>query len=1806
MMPTLLEQIYDYSSNIKTALYELPQLPSVLRSFKEYQLSSKLLDIRERFVEMLQQPYVNESTRINLAGIETCSFYYGIELPTKDNLPSTVNTAYYLTDNVLYYVHREPDNSLTISQINDDSEQLTILKQELTSKEFNLKENEQFRVVEKQLTTKHKTIIKEIFEHTTELESLPCAFYLINTPPRIEDIPQDIEHAYFLSNDHLFYFCRSIDFIEQIDQTSEEIEQLKQQFLSEKIAPANIVTNQPVYQCLSREQKDVITSLTGHVNKEIEPFANFKQQPKQIIQLKEVINALWHAQKAFEDLENLDNFNVTPSKKDLSILYNRVISHSYQASYLLTHLDFNFVSMFEKEINEILTLMLSSQQELTTEDNPELNKDNPEDRSEENDGVFSKLVTGVSTAREKLIDAWKSEEPSELATIINTEDLSVFNLGKITGTVVDQLDPKKESVDFDFITDLGGVLPKKIQDITNYCIKQLQNEKTILEYSTPIKETFDNAKVKELRNYAQELVSAIDNLQDNKAFLTFKGTKSLIMILHHITIISSNILEQTNYMSEASQDIIREQLALLKYTYLPQLFALTDQMENEFLLTPGTLSLPIRNKIIPLYTLLTRYASNLVNFSERGEELLTLENVRFIENRLKPTRQRLNQSNKKLFISAEIKEASKTFFKIIEKSDYAGNHIASFSAVDKEALKESFFYLQPYLEKLDLTLSNEIVKELLTGNNSSWNEYIPFTKTPPHKAHVDNILNIKNKLLDSITSDINTHKFDKKLNKKMIESVYKHANIELCTYSDLKTNTILCDEIDLLKLTPTVTDEATNNVEFTIVNNKFKIINDTAGLSWKKSFDLYIHYREQKHKIKFAQESFDKFLALLENSPTTPLHLFSTELKIELRNLYLIFQPYFIQTYHNESTNESGEILFDINMVRSLQINSSKAPSEFYNYDTFTKPRSKTNNPTIKEHFKAELASSFNFYKERYKDYKALTTEKISHREKPLEINEELSKRASYVLKSTQLSTIVKKFKEKFVPEITSRLNKNVLNKLEHLPKQVPFPEVETPNLVLAEEKQVINIKRLYNAIYHLEEIFQALEELKDDSYESVYVSYLLVAYKHIDALIDLTYKFKDDPYMSLVSSEFLTKIKHSYNSLVSEVEPYIEDTSTAFGSNNGIKINALWYPMHAFMLIPEHIHALKREYPFTPEELDTVRAQTKKTVLTIEKIIDDSNSYFKLLLHAPTMYGLFQDLKQRLAEFAKISYENIDSNLDNLNKDIFARILMETDKWEDELGLKAGTLSEPIKKVLDEFYKGLLNNLGLVSERHIGYVCSLDVYDQRKSANQDRYQQAKKNQQKIQEQKIKLNKLNSAIKNYVFYKSLPAYFTDPYKEIIISMYEDFELILEENNTIYKPPLTSSHYVDVLINEHQNSAIENLPKIVEVILQHVRNQPVDNKDNIDKLIKLQFLINKYQTLKGRLLFPLDKELIEQTELELIERYQELEPLIKKFAHLYVPSKSSASLIDELINQDFPEKKVKNIAAMVDTVCHHFEGLDKSYQLEIDIMRDKSNYLVQQKEAQLRLNEEFVANYIKETFYEQCDFITAQPTLLIDFDLEYAKKLNEFLHGFEQEITQSCLTNPPIPDIKQHIEERLNIKTTEFETTNLKQYAQLDNVLSALKEFKTYLRYNHKKIKKDEWTIYESKNTLPNKLRHIQELKKLAQDNSISPEQRIIKLREHINSPLFKRIILKEKPANLLTSVWFVRCVISLLQALHLYTPSHVKNYHRLEDSISEKPKLKYNRHEFGFFPSSEKKPLPAPLAAAAEEPPAEIPLQPTL
>ncbi|MDR3501010.1 MAG: SdhA [Legionella sp.] len=568
------------------------------------------------------------------------------------------------------------------------------------------------------------------------------------------------------------------------------------------------------------------------------PFTDFELEPDNITQIKKLINALYYARLSFIDLEHLDIRDLRKATPNVQLLLSNTIETTYEASYLATHLDVDLKEMFRDELDFILPHLAQVQQ--LAEKNAQATKD--------------------------------AIQPYPIAKTV----------GEATGKTVDQLRPLGGDVDYNFLTEFSALLPSYINQLTE----------KIESYSSEIRQNepkLNQKKLDEIQNAALHLLNDIENLKGNKILVSLKFLNYIHILRNLITLVMST-LEQVGELSEFSQDVVCGKLSQIKYDVLPKLFGLVDKIEVNCMLNPGTLSAPLMANAQKLYEALVYLPKKAIDFKTRGEELLQIEDSRFIELRLELAYKRIDTANKTLYKTKQAQDAIDAFFDELEKAEHQNLSLHQLPEPVREQLISHYKIFKPYVERLDLDLNDQMSAGLLGPKawssyttRSAWASYISrpwsFITRALDPDHVSFILPKRAALSALINKNEATQLFHIRLNRDLIDSVYKNAQLALYPYNR-QTNVYTLDETIPLGIKQ---DEAPLTIE------------KTQLLTLRKNFI-----------------SFNKLIkrATREDQTHLTLNQLSNETKIRLRNLYNKLSPYLpYLTTHKEDLQKFEQYL---------------------------------------------------------------------------------------------------------------------------------------------------------------------------------------------------------------------------------------------------------------------------------------------------------------------------------------------------------------------------------------------------------------------------------------------------------------------------------------------------------------------------------------------------------------------------------------------------------------------------------------------------------------------------------------------------------------------------------------------------------------------------------------------------------------------------------------------------------------------------------------------------------------------------------
>jgi hypothetical protein len=464
-------------------------------------------------------------------------------------------------------------------------------------------------------------------------------------------------------------------------------------------------------------------------------------------------------------------------------------------------------------------------------------------------------------------------------------------------------------------------------------------------------------------------------------------------------------------------------------------------------------------------------------------------------------------------------------------------------------------------------------------------------------------------------------------------------------------------------------------------------------------------------------------------------------------------------------------------------------------------------------------------------------------------------------------------------------------------------------------------------------------------------------------------------------------------------------------------------------------------------------------------------------------MINLYREFKGRLAEFINTLHDSAKSNLGEFHHNVFTPMLIEADNWEDKLGLTPGTFSEPLRKIINEYYKGLLHPLKLHSHTTISFVSDKAPLKERTEITQLKIADATQHVQKLQ-------------KNY-----------------------------------------------------------------------------------QGILHLHSIILKYEQLTGGFFSP-DPIEVSTLMAQLIEAYKATRPKLVSLKRelKFSPEKRTdkEQQFDTQLNFSLKEYdvKIEGIAELTKLSYHHYLGLKNTYEMKLNTANEKLVYLAQLSTKHEEESALFQVEYTTESFDRQCEELVSRHIGLQYVDKEYKAKLKNYLLTFKENIVQQAKSEF---DINQQIKELLKEKIRHFEQDNFVKYYYLDTIKVALAQFKNYFSLSALAIEQRN-ALFESEETLAKKTAEINKLVVIGENDLINIEERIAQIKHHVTkNPSFSRIILEQKKVDTFSFAYLAFCFLSLLEILHLYTPTKKARLNELTEAVNQNLKISDLTKRFGLF-----------------------------
>lgn len=571
---------------------------------------------------------------------------------------------------------------------------------------------------------------------------------------------------------------------------------------------ARFIFNEARANIIAKQKKEYDEQVLGYMASLQEtglPFVeDFSGEPDQIKHVKNFINALYLAEKAFEKLGNLNLATRSTYNAEL-------ITEGYKACHLLLQIASETEAAFQHEVEYV-------------------------------GACLSTLLTLINTTHSK--------------GYVNLSSIS-STLGHTIGRTLEQMKLVTEKGDSDLFAYFGAVFPEFPAYIEN--VKTAVKKQTLKNPAHTLH--VNKEKMEQLLQNGRQLSKTIANSKKN-IFLFIFNSLSLIKQIHALFI---DMSQEAGELNDTLLALACENLAMLKYELLPLLFAGVDKLEAQLMLQPGRLSATLMEQVKPWYEALTQTAKLLPGFEKKGEKLLKLEDARFIELRLAPLHQKIETSMHALHQITPALEALEAY-RLALIGMNAGIDCSQNMRETRETLKQHVEYLKPYIAHLDKNFLHVLDMHLTT--EPSWfyyfydsvNAFINLTNTnypTKNNPSIDNIMFTIDCLKNHLKQIKVNHEFMSSRNNNLIQSIRDKSSMALFPYNE-HDNILEFSENDAF-----AHRHSLSNLRYSTAAQGKVYISNPEALTGDEAWDLYRWYDNKVTNVISAEEQCHLLLTSL-------------------------------------------------------------------------------------------------------------------------------------------------------------------------------------------------------------------------------------------------------------------------------------------------------------------------------------------------------------------------------------------------------------------------------------------------------------------------------------------------------------------------------------------------------------------------------------------------------------------------------------------------------------------------------------------------------------------------------------------------------------------------------------------------------------------------------------------------------------------------------------------------------------------------------------------------------------------------------
>ena len=1056
-------------------------------------------------------------------------------------------------------------------------------------------------------------------------------------------------------------------------------------------------------QLLAHLERDVHFEVRKHLKKREDGFYTIHDNdPALVSQIKKILNAIQHAEKVLLHVNsmNLNSDSVVTLEPLLAkkkskqvhfmtrvvwelVLKDTPFGQQVHFDYELDESERQFIGEFEETIKHAR----EAQSSLLEIDIPMYQ-------------VFVQELYGIGEIIQSLHTLTgpnRDEIRKKIESVDRVTQTVGDYIGKPLGVFVDQLKPHAGKTDYSFLIRHSGLLPGYLDRFT-----QLIRSYGAGELSAPL--ALEPAEAEIFKNSAINLFLELGEFDD--LFLFQKGASLLFPISREVVTLGQGVYKQAQRVQDAMGDMIVYQLSRIKHDAFAHILSKSDKLEQYSGLAPGVLSKPLMQQLNKMYQTMVTYANSVIDLKEKHPDLLQLDNTSFLIQRLQYILQQKNDCDLKVKSAEEAKRAAFSFenqVKSIPNGDLAAMSTEQKSALNRDYQQFKCFVIN-YNPKLSVLLDQLFIEPPVAPAVS---DSVAQLSVADINLMLQNVIVLCNK-------DMATYTHYMRLADVQLTDLPKQTQENLYALDPTKEHSILIIN-EPVWINGRALLESIEKPQVKHFSEKHQFAPELSAKQDSDRAKLYHDHRTRLLTLQFIHHEVE----LLQGQLADEGWIDNRKKLRAIIDRYRVLQPYFVDALTSQGECPIDSDCVDVFVQLTQDIKPGKLQNTLQALNTGLKKLDASLLHEEKRSAKRQLLFQFSHKKE-------LERKTVLFGDAPLTLDSELVKRQDKWIRHQRLSTAAGAVKDtlyNLLSMFDPALNLDTVQQS----TAVPFPEMENSLDALEMPSQISWIKRMLNVVHYLNCSFVSIESLDRDVSTKAASQFLkgplVEGIYQVKPYIEMTKAYQTfmDLIQEPVGQQLFYALQDNYSTLQdvwAELGPLYTASpeSVAVDNSTSVEMKGLWYPMLSLMVLPEHAKALSESRTYGGVEAKQAQQKAKEMSQYIEDVIDSfqAGQYFRLFLKSPDMlFKFLPELKGKLATFRQSTHELTLANLNNIQA-VLHDALVTTDTWEIKLGLRPGSMSKPMKKILDKLFSSFIEPLGISLQARVHLVTNTISFDKR------------------------------------------------------------------------------------------------------------------------------------------------------------------------------------------------------------------------------------------------------------------------------------------------------------------------------------------------------------------------------------------------------------------------------------------------------------------------------------------------------------